>query len=49
MRVPRFDMAAMCLTGRDKARLRQQWEAAAGSCEPHLAGVLAAVRPKYKL
>jgi hypothetical protein len=50
-KLPRFDMTAMCLTSKDKAGLRELWDAAAAaaSCTPHITEQLAAVRPKYRL
>jgi hypothetical protein len=47
--LPRFDMTAMCLTSRDKASLRELWDAAAAVCSTSKSEQLAAVRPKYRL
>ncbi|KAF6265243.1 hypothetical protein COO60DRAFT_1697836 [Scenedesmus sp. NREL 46B-D3] len=41
-KLPRFDMTAMCLTHRDKAGLRELWDAAAAACSPDTAQQLAA-------
>uniref|UniRef100_A0A383V547 RNA-polymerase II-associated protein 3-like C-terminal domain-containing protein n=1 Tax=Tetradesmus obliquus TaxID=3088 RepID=A0A383V547_TETOB len=49
-KLPRFDMTAMCLTSRDKAALREVWDAAAAALgSTDIAEQLAAVRPKYRL
>jgi hypothetical protein len=49
-KLPRFDMTAMCLTSRDKASLRELWDAAAAAvCSASKSEQLAAVRPKYRL
>lgn len=47
--VPRFDMAVMCLTARDKAALQQLWCVADDSCNAHQRTVLEGVRAKYRL
>lgn len=47
--VPRFDMMAMSLGSRDKAALKQMWEAAAAAADSGLQARLAAVRPKYRV
>lgn len=47
--VPRFDMMAMSLGSRDKAALKQMWEAAAAAADSGLQARLAAVRSKYRV
>lgn len=49
VKVPRFDMMVMSLGSRDKAALRQLWEAAAAAADSSLQERMASVRPKYRL
>jgi hypothetical protein len=48
-RVPRFDMALMCLPARDKAELAQQWDIVARLLPPEPAAALQELRAAYKL
>jgi len=51
--VPRFDMALMCCTSKQKKQLQEAWEVAEqkgrGSLALGLQGRLAALRPKFKV
>lgn len=47
--VPRFDMMVMSVGSRDKAALKQLWEAAAASADSRLQERLNAVRSKYRI
>lgn len=48
IKVPRFDMTAMCLTGRDKASLKQLWETAEAAYDGSRS-TLEGLRAKYRL
>jgi hypothetical protein len=47
--VPRFDMMVMSLSSRDKAALKQLFDAAAEAVDGVVRQQLAAVRPQYRL
>ncbi len=47
--VPRFDMAAMSIGGKDKAALRQAWDGAAGKLAGGQAEKLQQLRGKFRL
>jgi hypothetical protein len=47
--VPRFDMAAMSISSRDKAAVRQAWDGAAGKLAGEQAEQLQQLRSKFRL
>jgi len=49
VQVPRFAMTVMCLTGKDKAALKQSWDAAAAAADLGLQKQLASLRTSYNL
>ena len=46
--VPRFQMATMLVTGRDKAALQADWEAAGVDAPPHVAEALRSLRAAFR-